>query len=61
MVSSATLAHQAMRSQITISGGAVNNNTSMYFVRVTFPLGASLYIDNPNLVCVKVSYTTTTP
>jgi len=45
----------------TVSGGTINNSTSMYYVRVDFPLGASLYLDNPNLVAVKIDYTTTTP
>lgn len=45
----------------TISGATINNDTSMYYVRVHFPLGASLYIDNPNLVAVRINYTSTAP
>ncbi|MFZ4572877.1 MAG: hypothetical protein ACOYN0_00685 [Phycisphaerales bacterium] len=45
----------------TISGATINNDTSMYYVSATFPPGASLYIDNPNLTGVRINYTTTTP
>ena len=48
-------------SDTSISGAVINNDTSMYYVMATFPLGASAYVDNPNLTGVKINYTTTTP